>query len=135
MTQSLDQLQTQLVGVQQSFGLLSDRVKKLEGDPDDPPIRLDFMNMSLDNQRGRMDRMSNDAHLLKETVDVISGHMETPKAMVDWQMGELQKLREQIQDPKFAQTPERRSELKYLTRQKGFQNLQPYNGGTSTQLG
>ena len=137
MTQNLEQVQHQLTGVLLTIAILNDKVEVLEtaaaaamGTPTDPLVRLDFMNLSIDSDRRRLDLFESERDGMKETMDAFT---EALKANSTWLTTELRALSDRIQDPQFAQTSERRSELKYLTRQKGFQNLKPYNGGTSTQ--
>ena len=49
---------------------------------------------------------------------------------------QVKTIGERIADPRFSQwrgPSDHRSETKFLTRQKGFQNLKSYNGGTSAR--
>ena len=154
MTQSLEQAQHQLSGVLQTIAILHDKVEVLEasvantagtetaatGTPTDPLVRWDFMNFSIDSDRSRLDALEEEKVGMKDTMDALADALE---ANTKWQTTELRAVRDRIQDPKSAQGygssngfgpgNERRSELKFLTRQKGFHNLKSYNGGTSTQ--
>ena len=57
MTQSLERVQHQLTGVQQTLAILIDKVEVLDAaaaaaameDPSDRVVRLDFMNLSIDS--------------------------------------------------------------------------------------
>ena len=77
--------------------------------------------------------MSRDIENLKDEFGRLTRVTETLNTNVTWQAAEMQVLSERIQDPQLAHASERKAEPKYLTRQKGFQNLNTYNGGSSSQ--
>ena len=54
MAQSLEQGQHQLTAVLRAVADLTDKVSILEGDPNNPIVRQDFLDMGPDADRNRM---------------------------------------------------------------------------------